>query len=120
MRNRYFAMLLLALPFAVAIVPAVAHSRRAIDVKVSRSGMAPEQIAMQIGERVRLQVTSTDGAHACHVGGLRLDARIPAGCAAVAVDITPSRAGMFPVECSDDGDLARAGTRGRFVVTPGR
>jgi len=120
MRNRYFAMLLLALPFAVAIVPAVAHSRRAIDVKVSRSGMAPEQIAMQVGERVRLQVTSTDGAHACHVGGLRLDARISAGGAAVAVDITPAQAGIFQIECTDDRGPARSSVSGRFVVNAER
>ena len=120
MRNRYPALLLLALPFAVALLPAVAHSGRTIDVKLSQSAMVPEQIVLQIGERVRLQVTSTDGTHACHVNGLRLDARIPAGGAAVAVDIMPTQAGIFQIECTDDGDSARASTKGRFVVNPER
>ena len=132
MKNRYSAMLLLALPFAVAMVPAVAHSDRTIDVELSRSGMAPEQIAMQVGEHVRLQVTSTDGTHACHVDALRLDARIPAGGAAVAVDITPAQPGVFPIECIHDGgplrafgasagqDPARASTKGRLIVNPER
>jgi len=57
MKNRYSATLLLALPFVVAMVPAVAHSSRTIEVKLSRSAMVPSQIEMQVGERVRLQVT---------------------------------------------------------------
>jgi heme/copper-type cytochrome/quinol oxidase subunit 2 len=120
MRNRYSALLLLALPFAVAMVPAVAHSDRIIDVELSRSVMVPEPIAMRVGERVRLQVTSTDGTHACHVDGLGLDARIPAGGAVVAVDIAATQAGIFPIECIHDGDPARASTKGRFIVNPER
>jgi heme/copper-type cytochrome/quinol oxidase subunit 2 len=119
MRNRYSALLLLALPFAVAMVPAVAHSDRTIDVTLSRSVMVPEQIVLKIGERIRLQVTSTDGAHACRVDGLHVDARIPAG-GAVAADITPTHGGIFQIECINDGDAARASVKGRFVVNPER
>ena len=61
MTNRFLATLLLTLPSMVAMVPAVAHSGRTIDVTLTRSGMVPEQIAMQVGERVRLQMTSADG-----------------------------------------------------------
>ena len=117
MRNRYSATLLLALPFVVAMVPAVARSGRTIDVRLSRSAMVPEQIAMQVGERVRLNVTSSDGEHACQVKGLRLDTRIPAGGAMVTVDLTPTHAGIFPIECSDDRELDHRRARGRFVVT---
>lgn len=111
MRNRYPALLLLALPFAVALLPAVAHSGRTIDVKLSQSSMVPEQIDMQIGERVRLNMMSTDGAHAFQVKGLRLYARIPAGGETVTVDFTPTEAGIFQIE---------GGTKGRFVVTSER
>jgi len=109
MKNRYLATLLLALPFIVAMVPAVAQSGRSIDVTVSRSAMVPEQIDIRVGERVRLKVTSTDGAHAFQVKGLRLDTRIPAGGETVTVDLTPTEAGVFQIE---------DGTKGRFVVTP--
>ena len=111
MKNRYPATLLLALPFVVAMVPAVAHSGRSIDVTLSRSAMVPEQIDMQIGERVRLNMMSTDGAHAFQVKGLRLYARIPAGGETVTVDFTPTEAGIFQIE---------GGTKGRFVVTSER
>jgi heme/copper-type cytochrome/quinol oxidase subunit 2 len=109
MKNRYSATLLLAIPFVVAMVPAVAHSSRTIDVTMSRSAMVPEQIDMQVGERVRLHVISTDGAHVFQVKGLRVDARIPAGGEIVTVDLTPTDAGIFQIE----GE-----TKGRFVVTP--
>jgi len=109
MKNRYSATLLLAIPFVVAMVPAVAHSSRTIDVTMSRSAMVPEQIDIRVGERVRLKVTSTDGAHAFQVKGLRLDTRIPAGGETVTVDLTPTEAGVFQIE---------DGTKGRFVVTP--
>jgi heme/copper-type cytochrome/quinol oxidase subunit 2 len=99
MRNRYSALLLLALPFVVAMVPAVAHSDRTIDVTLSRSGLIPEQIALQAGEHVRLRLTSTDGAHACHVNGVRVDAVIPAGGAAVTLDVTPTQAGTVQIDC---------------------
>jgi len=132
MRNRYSALLLLALPFAVAMVPAVAHSDRIIDVTLSRSTMVPDEIAIHVGERVRLQMTSTDGARECRVSGLDVDARVPAGGAPVAVDITPSQAGSFQIECIDDGGPLRAfgasagqvpapsSTKGRVVVNPER
>ena len=119
MRNRY-SLLLLALPFVVAMVPAVAHSDRAISVTLSRSAMVPDRIALQIGERVRLRMTSTDGGHTCRVDGLRLDARIPADGAAVTFDITPAQAGIFQIECTDDRGPARSSVRGRFVVSAER
>jgi heme/copper-type cytochrome/quinol oxidase subunit 2 len=119
MRNRY-SLLLLALPFVVAMVPAVAHCDRIIDVTVSRSAIVPDQIAIRIGERVRLRMTSTDGAHACRVDGLRIDAPIPADGAAVAVDITPAQAGIFQIECTDDRGPARSSVSGRFVVNAER
>jgi len=120
MRNRLLATLLLTLPSMVAMVPAVAHSERTIDVTLSRSAMAPEQIAMQVGERVRLQMTSADGGYACHVNGLHFDARIPAGGDAVTVDVTPTQVGMFQIDCIDDGGHAPARARGRVIVGPER
>jgi len=117
MRNRLLATLLLTLPSMVAMVPAVAHSSRTIAVTLSRSAMTPDQIAMQVGERVRLQMTSAESSHACHVDGLPLDARIPAG-GAVTFDVTPTQSGIFHIDCIDDGDAARPSVTGRFVVKP--
>ena len=118
MRNRYSATLLLALPFVVAMVPAFANPGRTIEITVSRSGISPERIEVQVGERVRLNVTSADGAHAFQVKGLRLDAPIPAGGETVTFDLMPTEPGMFEIECAGDGGPGHSGMKARFVVTP--
>jgi heme/copper-type cytochrome/quinol oxidase subunit 2 len=119
MTNRLLATLLLTLPSMVAMVPAVAHSGRTIDVTLSQSAMVPGEIAMHIGERVRLRLTSADSGRACHASGLRVDVQIPAG-GAVAVDVTPAQSGIFQIDCLDDGDVAHSRTKGRVVVNSER
>jgi len=114
MSHRLLATLLLTLPSMVAMVPALAHSGRTIDVTVSRSAMVPGQIALHPGERVRLHFISADGRYTCRAGGVGFDAQIPAGGAATTVDVTPAQPGIFPIHCSADGAVARE--RGRFVV----
>jgi heme/copper-type cytochrome/quinol oxidase subunit 2 len=120
MKNRFLATLLLTLPSMVAMVPAVAHSGRTIDVTLSRSGMAPGEIVLHVDERVRLQMSSADGSRTCHVDGLSIDARIPADGATVTVDATPTQTGVFHINCTDDGDPARVSTKGRLVVNSER
>ena len=102
MRIRNSATLLLALPFVVAMVPAFASPRRAIDVTVSHSVISPAQIVVHVGERVRVNITSADGAHRFQVKGLRLDGRILSG-GAVTFELQPTDPGMFEIECLDDG-----------------
>jgi heme/copper-type cytochrome/quinol oxidase subunit 2 len=116
MRKRYSATLLLALPFAVAMVPALASPSRTIEITVSRSVISPEEIEMQVGERVRLNVTSADGAHVFQVKGLRLDARIPAGGGTMTFDLMPTEPGKFEIEGVDDGRPGQSAIRARFIV----
>ena len=116
MGKRYSATLLLALPFVVVMAPAFANPGRTVEIAVSRSGISPEQIEVQVGERVRLNVTSADGAHAFQVKGLRLDARIPAGGETVTFDLRPTEPGMFEIESVDNGGPGQSGMRARFVV----
>ena len=116
MRNRHSATLLLALPFVVALVPAFANPGRTIEITVSRSVISPEQIDVRAGERVRLNVTSADGAHAFQIKEFRLDARIPAGGETVTFDLRPTEPGMFEIECTDAGGPGQSGLRARFVV----
>jgi heme/copper-type cytochrome/quinol oxidase subunit 2 len=117
MRNGYSATLLLALPFVIALIPAVVSPRRTIEIMVSRSTISPSQIDVHVGERVRLNVTSADGAHAFQITGLRLDARIRAGGATVTFDVRPTEPGIFEVESVDSGGPGDSGMRVRFVVT---
>jgi heme/copper-type cytochrome/quinol oxidase subunit 2 len=116
MRNHYSAALLLVLPSMVAMVPAFVTSGRTIEITVSRSAISPEQIDLHVGERVRLNVVSADGAHAFQVKGLRVDARIPAGGETVTLDIMPTEPGTFEIEGADvsPGD---GGMKARLIVT---
>ncbi|HKB11318.1 MAG TPA: cupredoxin domain-containing protein [Vicinamibacterales bacterium] len=102
MSNRYSATLLLTLPFLVAMVPAFATPVRTIEIAVSHSGMSPGHIEVPAGERVRLNVTSTDGAHACRLEGFRLNGGIPAGGGTVTFELLPRDPGVFEIECADD------------------
>jgi heme/copper-type cytochrome/quinol oxidase subunit 2 len=108
MRNRYSATLLLALPYVVAMVPAFASPVQAIAITVSRSAISPEHIEVRAGTRVRLTLTSADGAHALRIKGLQLTGRIPAAGESVTLDLLPTDPGTFPIECLDDGGESNA------------
>ena len=98
--KRFLPTLLLALPFIVAMLPAVAESSRTIDVTVSRYASSPERIEVRRGETVRLNVTSTDGEHGFQIRELGLDARIPADGKPVMLYLTANEAGTFEITCS--------------------
>jgi len=115
MTHRYTPTLLLALPCVVAMAPAFASPGRSIDITVSRSVISPGHIVVHVGERVRLNVTSADGAHAFRVKGLPLDGRIPAGGDPVTFDLQPTDPGTFEIECVDEGGIG-GGIRAQFVV----
>ena len=66
--------LLLALPLVAAGTRT--HPVRTIDVTLSRYAFSPERIEVRLGERVRLNVVSVDGAHGFQVKELGLNARI--------------------------------------------
>jgi heme/copper-type cytochrome/quinol oxidase subunit 2 len=61
-----------------------------------------------VGERVRLNITSTDGDHGFRVQPFGVDAQIPADGRAVSVDLTPTEAGC---STSSARITAGAGTR---------
>jgi len=115
MTHRYTPTLLLALPFIVAMAPAFASPGRSIDVTVSRSVISPGHIVVHAGERVRMRVTSADGARAFQIKKLGLRGHIPAGDS-VAFDLHPTDAGTFEIESFDDGGVIGGGVTARFVV----
>jgi len=117
MAKRYLARLVLALPFLVAMAPAMADAPRTIDVAVSRYAFTPEKIEMRVGERVRLNVRSMDRGHGFQVKELGLDAQVPSR-GMVTVDVMPTEAGTFEVACSDYCGPGHMRMRARIVVSP--
>src|SRR5687767_10960422 len=111
--------LLLALPFAVALAPQAADSTRTIDVTLSRYTFSPERIEVVLGEPVRLNVVSADGTHGFRVKELGLNVRIPPGGKTVTVELTPKKAGVFTITCSEYCGSGHTRMKGSLVVTPG-
>lgn len=111
-------VLLLTLPFVV-VLALEEDPIRTIDVKLSRFAFSPEQIEVRLGERVRLNVVSVDGAHGFQVKELGLNARIPSGGTAVIVELTPKDTGSFEIKCSEYCGSGHGRMRARLIVTPG-
>ena len=82
-----------------------------IEVAVSRQGFRPDRVTLRKGEPVRLSLTSADGEHCFAVDAFRIEKRVVAGRPSV-VDLTPDRAGTFPIyDClADPGAQPKAGT----------
>jgi cytochrome c oxidase subunit II len=115
--KRFAPTLLLALPLVVALVPEVIDSTRTIDVTVSRYAFSPERIEVHVGDRVRLNIASVDGAHGFQVKALGLNASIPAGGRAVALEVTPTEVGTFEITCSEYCGRGHGRMKAAFIVT---
>jgi heme/copper-type cytochrome/quinol oxidase subunit 2 len=116
MNNRYSATLLLALPYVIALAPAFANPVQPIAITLSRAAISPQHIEVQAGRRVRLAVTSADGAHAVQIKGLRLTGRVAAAGETVTFDLLPTEPGTFRIECVDDGGRSERNVSALLVV----
>jgi cytochrome c oxidase subunit 2 len=117
-RTRFGPMLLLALPFLVALVPEAVDTTRTIDVTVSRYAFSPERIEVRVGERIRLNVVSVDGTHGFQVKALGLNAAIPAGGRTVPPELTPREVGTFAINCSEYCGRGHRSMQASLIVTP--
>ena len=111
------AALFLMLPPAVETRQT--DSIRTIDVQLSRYAFSPERIEVRVGERVRLNVVSTDSTHGFRMKELGLNVKIPSGGKAVTVDLAPTQAGTFQITCSEYCGSGHRRMKASLVVTPG-
>lgn len=115
--KRFLPTLLLALPFIVALSPALADSPRTIEITLSRYAFSPAQIEVGLGEQVRLKVTSIDGAHGFEIRQLGVNAPIPSDGKTVTLDLMPTEAGTFEIQCSGYCGRGHHRMKARLVVT---
>jgi cytochrome c oxidase subunit 2 len=116
--KRFAPMLLLASSLVAAQVPEPGESIRTIDVAVERYAFSPERIEVRLGERVRLNVVSTDGTHGFQVRELGLNARIPHGGRMVTIELVPKKAGTFEIQCSEYCGNGHGRMKAWLVVRP--
>jgi cytochrome c oxidase subunit 2 len=116
--KRFVPTLFLAVFVLVAQAPEAADSTRTIDITLARYAFSPERIEVRLGERVRLNVVSTDGPHGFRLEELGVNARIPAGGKQVTVELTPKKAGTFAISCSEYCGIGHGRMKALLVVTP--
>jgi len=85
-----------------------------IDVTVSKAGWKPDTLRLRKGETLRLSLKSGDDEHCFAVDALRVEKRVRPG-KAVSLDLTPDKAGSFPIYCCLEPD--NESLRGRLVVS---
>jgi cytochrome c oxidase subunit II len=87
-----------------------------VSVIAKRFAFEPAQITVQVGQPVRLVVSSADGVHGLEIKKLKVKKDIPRGGEMVVIDFTPKTAGEFPIMCSEYCGDGHDDMRGTLVV----
>lgn len=103
----------LLLALGLALVAGKAFTQEAIDVTLSRAGVNPDTLRLRKGETVRLTLKTADEEHCFAVDALRVEKRVQPGRVTI-LDLTPDKAGSFPVYCCLEPE--NAALRGRLIV----
>src|SRR5690348_11685896 len=80
---------------------APAAGRRPRAVAARRFACGSSQIAVAVGEPVRLLVRCADGIHGLEIKKLKVKKTVPRGGQAVPIDFIAQEAGQFPSLCSE-------------------
>jgi cytochrome c oxidase subunit 2 len=98
---------------ALAANPPTAHR---VEMTASRYRFEPSRIEVRLGEVVELVLRSADTDHGLAIKAYRVKVAIPKGGDAVGVSFVASRAGTFPIECSEYCGAGHKRMRGVLVV----
>lgn len=90
---------------------------RVVEVVARRFAFEPSEIQARVGERLRLVVTSADGVHGIEIERFRVNREIPRGGKPVTIEFTASRAGRFPILCSEYCGEGHEEMKGVLVVS---
>lgn len=96
--------------------PATATAPRVIEVVAKKFAFEPARIEVTDGERVRLQVKSTDGVHGLSIKKFRVNKMIPRGGEPVTIDFVASRPGTYEILCSEECGDGHESMTGSLVV----
>ena len=96
-----------------AAPPAEPH---VVNVVVKRFEFDPSTITVNVGEPVRLLVSSADGVHGVEIKKFKVNKDIPRGGEAVVINFTPTTAGEFPIMCSEYCGDGHDDMKGTLVV----
>jgi cytochrome c oxidase subunit 2 len=89
---------------------------RRFEVTASRYRFEPSRIEVTQGDVVDLVLRSADTDHGLAIKAYKVKVPIPKGGEPVAVSFVASRAGTFPIECSEYCGSGHKRMRGEMVV----
>ena len=92
------------------------QGKRRFEVTASRYAFAPARIEVGQGDVVELVLRSADTDHGLAIKAYALKVKVPKGGETVGVSFVASRAGTFPVECSEYCGSGHKRMRGELVV----
>ncbi len=95
---------------------AAGSDTRRFEITASRYEFKPAQIEVKRGETVELLLHSADTDHGLEIKALEVKVRIPKGGQTVRVVFVASRAGRFPISCSEYCGSGHKRMRGELVV----
>jgi cytochrome c oxidase subunit 2 len=89
---------------------------RRFEVTASRYEFEPSRIEVRQGDVVDLVLRSADTDHGVAIKAYRVKVAIPKGGETVGVSFVASRAGTFPIECSEYCGSGHKRMKGELVV----
>jgi cytochrome c oxidase subunit II len=99
--------------------PRQAGQVRTVEVVAKRFVFEPSTIEVEVGEQVRLVVTSADGVHGVGIRKFKVNTLVPRG-RAVTIEFVASEPGTFPIVCSEACGDGHEDMRGSLVVAASR
>jgi cytochrome c oxidase subunit 2 len=96
--------------------PSAVPATQRLDVTASRYRFDPARIEVTQGDVVELVLHSADTDHGLAIKAYAVKVAIPKGGEAVGVTFVASRAGTFPIECSEYCGSGHKRMRGELVV----
>jgi cytochrome c oxidase subunit 2 len=110
-------VLLVALLSLSGIQPSAAEgTARRFELVASRFKFEPGVIEVPVGATVELVLRSADTDHSLAIAAFKVKVAIPKGGAPVSATFVASRAGRFPMECSEYCGAGHKQMKGELVV----
>ena len=98
-------------------VASAAEATQRFEVTASRYKFDPARIEVRQGDVVELVLRSADTDHGLAIKAYAVKVAIPKGGETVGVSFVASRAGTFPIECSEYCGSGHKRMKGELVVT---
>jgi cytochrome c oxidase subunit 2 len=103
---------------ALAVVLAGAADAATYQITASKYEFTPNEIEVEEGEQVVLELHSTDTDHGLEIKDMKVSVKIPKTGETVRTEFVAKKAGTFFFKCSEYCGSGHSRMRGRLIVKP--